>query len=160
MIGLVQMSCGDLFVWKPVIIVAALFAAWLYIFVPDKVVVAPSGDIAGLHGVQELIQGSRFWKGQNEAARNELARLIDEPRQNAKLKADMRKLDADMARDDAAMCAKDKTLCMPPPTPSERLRERADELDTQELERWLEDYRQQRMEKLRGIITLTAERAR
>ena len=143
---------------KPVIVVAALFAAWLYLSVPDKVVVSPSGNIAGLHGVQELVQGARFWKGQNEAARRELALLIDEPRKNAKFDADMRKLDADMAREDAAMCAKDKILCMPPPTPSERLRDLADKLESQAFARELEGYRQQRMGELQTISVLTAQR--
>ena len=156
----IQMSCGGLFMRKPAIIVATLFAAWLYLFVPGKVVVSTSGDIAGLHGVQELIQGERFWKGQNEAARKELTRLLDEPRRNAKFKADMSKLAADIARDDSANCAKDTGLCMPPPTPSEKLRARADELETQELDRWLEEARLQRMAELRTISALTAQRVR
>jgi hypothetical protein len=144
--------------WKPVTIAIVLLFAWLYFYEPSKVVVATSGNVSGVYALQSFIQGNKFWHAQNKVAHLSLQRLIDQPRSDAAFDVETQRMNAQFSREDAALCAKNIDLCFPPKTVADNLRDKADELDANELKREMEVYRQQRMVELREIISVIEQR--
>ena len=144
--------------WK--LLIGALAFAWAGIcfYVPDKVVVDRTGNVSGLRRVQVLIQGDKFWRGQNEAARRELQRRFEQPHEQARFESKIQKIDEQVDRDYAALCAKNRDFCTPPKSPSEILHEKADALEEKEFKQDVELHRQRRIDELRGIIAITETR--
>jgi len=120
---------------------------------PDKVVITEHGQINGLlNEIREMVQGNSFWKAQLRSVRKELNWEFGEPARNAKLHREMSQFAAETDRDMQSFYRE-----FPEMKPSraemqaEALRDRADAIESAELEREFEAMRQQRISELQRI---------
>lgn len=137
------------------ITVAALALATAYVGFssPGKVVIDEQGRIKGLmNEAREVLQGRNFWEDQARFVRNELDWELGEPARKAKFEREVRQLDAEVNRDMRELYQKFPEMR---PTPAERqaeaLRDRADAIETAQIERELEFMRRERIGELRKI---------
>ena len=127
---------------------------------PDKVVVDSSGNISGLiNNLRETIQGNGFWEKQLQVAKSDLEWELSEPKRQAELDNELNQI---MKETDESM--EDMYREFPDMRPSkaetqaEKLRDRADEIEQQELDRELELMRQEAIIELKHIIPAIKEK--
>jgi hypothetical protein len=140
---------------------AAIFAAYLLLSTPERLVVDQAGNVEGLaNNGRLLLQGQRFWQDQLREATKALDRELTEPqrraegyRLEAELSAEMRRSDADYYRQHPEMR----------PTPGElkaqALREMADRIEEQEFDQMMEPSRLREIERLRAVLAVVEAKA-
>jgi hypothetical protein len=131
-----------------------LIVAYLYFSSPGKLVVDEAGDVEGLtNKARAILQGKSFWKDQLREVTSDLQQELSEPQRKAQLDREMnqglRKFDQSMEE----MYREHPDLR---PSPEERLaqvlRDRADEIEQAESDRFLEKIRLKRIAELRKIL--------
>ena len=130
------------------LIIATIFI-YLFFSTPGKVVINEAGDTSGfINSIRSNLQGKDFWKDQVKEVKEELKNELNFPRDQAELKKDLDKLDTDINRD-----MEDMYREFPEMRPSdqdrlaENLREEADRIDAQELDKTLDEYRSIRKDR-------------
>ena len=108
---------------------------------PKEIVVNSNGEIPGLlRKLSEKIHGDKFWESQLTKIHNEIIKEESMPFEQAKRKQEFEEM---MKK----VYAENPNL-KPKLTPAEKLRRRADELEKQESERYIEKLRQERIKNL------------
>ena len=108
---------------------------------PKEIVVNSNGEIPGLlRKLSEKIHGNKFWESQLTKIHNEIIKEESMPFEQAKRKQEFEEM---MKK----VYAENPNL-KPKLTPAEKLRRRADELEKQESERYIEKLRQERIKNL------------
>ena len=111
---------------------------------PKEIVVNSNGEIPGLfRKLSEKIHGDKFWESQLTKIRNEIIKEESIPFEQAKRKQEF---EEKMKK----VYAENPNL-RPKLTLAEKLRRRADELEKQESERYIEKLRQERIKNLYEI---------
>jgi sRNA-binding protein len=150
--------------WGKVKIVAGLLAAtflYLYFSSPGKVVVDNNGNVKGLiNNVRASIQGKEFWKNQLKEVNSELEWERNEPQRQAKLDREMNQMFRELDQSMEEMYQEYPDMR---PSAAERqaeaLRDRADQIEQQEFDRYLEKLRLERIAELKIILPLVKARA-
>jgi hypothetical protein len=127
--------------------------AYLWISSPAKVVVQSDGTIIGfLNYVREKLQGTNFWVDQRNLAQREYEHLQKEPERDREVNVEIEKLISEHRRDMEQIYREHPTSR---PSKSaekaEELRDLADRIESAELQREIEQYRQQRLRELSEI---------
>lgn len=146
----IKMGCGSL-------IAILLF---LYFSSPGNVVVDARGNINGsINRARESIQREAFWKDQLTKVNSELQWELGAPQRQMELDQEMNQM---MRAIDQSMeeIYLDYPEMRPSPTQqqAESLRERADEIEQQELDLYLENFRIERISELREILPIVKAR--
>lgn len=139
----------------------ALAFLYLYFSSPEKVVVDEQGNINGLiNNARESIQGKAFWRNQLIKVSSELEWELGEPQRQAKFNQKMNQM---MREVNQSMEEMHKKYPDTRPSAAERqadaLRERADQIERRELDRYFEKLRIERVSELRKILPIVKARA-
>lgn len=139
----------------------ALAFLYLYFSSPEKVVVDEQGNINGLiNNARESIQGKAFWRNQLIKVSSKLEWELGEPQRQAKFNQKMNQMMREVNQSMEEMHQKYPDTR---PSAAERqadaLRERADQIERQELDRYLEKLRTERVSELRKILPIVKARA-
>lgn len=133
---------------------AILIVAYLYVSSPGKVVVDEAGYVKGLmNTARAALQGKNFWKDQLREVHSDLQRELSEPHRKAELDREMNQMlrEVDQSTEEMYRVHPDMR-----PSPEERqaeaLRERADQIEQVEVDRFLEKIRLERIAELRKIL--------
>lgn len=144
------------------IVSGLLVAVFLYVYCssPGKVVVDKNGNIKGLiNKARASIQMKRFWKNQLKEINAELKWQLGEPLRKAKLDREMKQIFNEFDQSMEEMYREHPEMR---PSVAERqaeaLRERADQIEQQEFDRYLEKMRLERIAELRNILPLVKSR--
>lgn len=134
----------------------ALIFLYLYFSSPGKIIVDKQGNIGGMiNNVRELIQGKRFWRNQLIEVNSELESKLEAPQFQAKFNPEMNQMVREIDPSLKEIYQKYPDL---KPSAAERqadaLRERADQIEQQELDRYLEKLRIERISELRKIFLI------
>lgn len=139
----------------------AVIFLYLYFSSPGKVVVDTNGEVKGLtNNIRASLQGKGFWKNQLKEVNSELEWELGEPQRQEKLDHEMNQMFRELNQSMENMYRK-----YPDMRPSayerqaEALRERADQIEQQELDRYLENIRLKRIAELRSILLLVRANA-
>ncbi len=139
----------------------AVVFLFLYFSSPGKVVVDEQGKVRGLiDNARSWVQGSSFWEGQLLEVNSELDWHLKEPRRQAELNREMENMSREFDRSMEELYREFPDM---EPSAAERqaevLRERADQIEQNELDRQLERFRLERISELRNILPIVKENA-
>jgi len=146
---------------KVIIFLLILGFLYSYLSTPGKVAVNSGGEVIGLMNIARAsLQGKRFWVSQLNEVSSELEWWLGAPERRAKLEQTLYEISAKNNERMEAFYEKHPNL-----KPSyakqqeDALRERADQIEQQEIEYRLEEYRQKRISELQKILVRVRENA-
>lgn len=142
-------------------IAIAVVFLFLYFSSPGKVVVDEQGKVSGLiNNARSLVQGPSFWEDQLLEVNSELDWHLKEPQRQAELQRELENMSREFDRSMEEFYREYPDM---EPSAAERqaeaLRERADQIEQDELDRQLERLRLERIAELRNILPLIIENA-
>jgi len=120
------------------------------------VVVDANGNIEGfINSIRASIQGKEFWKNQLKEVNSVLEWELGEPQRQAKLNREMNQMFREVDQSMEEMYREYPDMR---PSAAERLaevlRERADQIEQQEVDRYIDKIRLERIAELRNILPL------
>ena len=141
---------------------AIIVAVYLYLSSPGKVVVDEVGDVKDLiNTARAALQGKNFWKDQFREVNSALQRELSEPQRRAELDSEMNQMLREVDQSTEEMYREHPDLR---PSPEERqaeiLRERADQIEQAEFDRFLEKIRLERIAELRKLLPVIQEKGK
>jgi len=131
---------------------AILLFAYLFFSTPGEVIVEGTGRIDGLaNKAREILQGTRFWGNQLQEVESAISWQLSSPERQKEFESSLREVDRYLEEFH-------KQFPQLRPTPEERqiqaLRDRADELESAQTDRLLENFRLERISELRAIYRM------
>lgn len=148
---------------KSKILTFLIIAVFLYLYfsTPGKVAVDASGNVQGLvNSIRATTQGRKFWLNQLNEVNSELEWRLGAPERRAKLEQKLNEISIEHNERMEKIYTK-----YPNMKPSyakqqaEALREKADQIEQQEIEYHLEEYRQKRITELQNILPVAREKS-
>ncbi len=140
--------------WRSSAVVATLVGLYFLFSSAGKVVVQPDGSIDGISNiVRSALQGDRFWTDQLHLAQKSLAWELGGPERKMKIESLMKELDQETNK-----VLEDQYRRYPQLAPSgseleaQRLRDRANQIESDALDSELEVFRQKRITRLKAVI--------
>lgn len=142
--------------------IGALVGAYVVFSSPDEIVVNDSGEVEGiLNKIRANVQGGRFWIDQLDLLNADLEWELKEPQRQAEMEKEMRQMELEMKKENEEFYRQNPDL-----RPSraeaqaERLRERADEIETTEYDQEMEQMRIENIRRLRHLISIVKPKAK
>ena len=138
-----------------------VFGVYLYLSSPGEVVIDQQGQIAGpMNKVRAQLQGPSFWRDQLLEAKRALESRRAAPERDKKRQARLEaSLEKSKQRMEEFYKQHPKTRPSEATERAEALRERADEIEQEELDEYLEKRRLDKISNLEAIIRFIEARA-
>lgn len=134
---------------------------YLYFSKPSEVVVGVDGEVKGLvNQAREALQGKRFWREQLYEAKQSLERKRAEPEQAVVRKKERERWQRELKETVADIEHKYPSTSSPAQRRAEALREEADEIELDEMDKYFEALHIKQMKTLERLIPVLEARVR